>query len=120
MGKCYDDDWDEENPSNWDDDTDGGDSIPYMEEDPAISKADLDVIKERRKQRVKWSTDHDDNEYRDGDLSHVACCLADNIYGEDCFPWVLDIARRHDKRQRLVIAAAFIIAEIDRMDRLTS
>ncbi len=84
-----------------------------------ISYAELCVLMERAGQRRKWSTDHDDNEYQDGDLAHVAGCLAEDTY-DDCFPWVRDLAQKHDKRQRLVIAAAFLIAEIDRMDRLVN
>ena len=36
------------------------------------------------------------------------------------FPWASELACRHNRRQRFVMAAAFLIAEIDRMDRLNS
>ena len=89
--------------------------------DDRISEAEYDVLEERSKQRKKWSDDHDDNEYQDGDLACVAGYLSEiSAHNINRFPWASELAGRHNSRQRFVMAAAFLIAEIDRMDRLNS
>lgn len=85
----------------------------------SLHPAERDVIAERDKQRLKWSEEHDD-EHDNGQLAHVAGRLAmryakgDNYHAYD---WGIE-DRHPDPRERLVIAAALLIAEIERIDRL--
>lgn len=93
------------------------------------TKAEADVLAERAKQRTKWGDEHDDD-HEDGVLALAAGYLAgpngilhpDPDFDEDawCAPeWVRDIADkvRKDRRRELVIAAALLVAEIERLDR---
>lgn len=81
-----------------------------MSTERTLTKAEQDVLAERAKQRVKWGDKHDD-EHTSGDLAHTAGCLSLGIND----PWHLGL--RHDRRERLVIASALLIAEIERVDR---
>lgn len=92
------------------------------------------VLSEHAKQVRKWGDAHDD-QHAECLLSGAGTWLA--LYGPPpncgcreapCFhgpmldylsvpDWVLELAGRHDRRERLVMAATFIIREIDRMDR---
>lgn len=81
--------------------------------EPYRSKAELDVLAERTKQRETWGNHHDD-EHGSGDISRAALCLV------TCTPhhWgLLEKPRYAHRRDRLVVAAALLIAEIDRLDR---
>jgi hypothetical protein len=97
-----------------------------------VSKAESDVLAERQKQRTKWSAEHDD-EHMYGHLRVVAAILAVN--GTDArvvdpLDRVADdtdgrggqhdnwgLSKKHAPRQRLVVAAALLLAEIERIDR---
>lgn len=79
----------------------------------------IDVIAERTKQRQKWGVD-DDDRHVDKELAHVAGNLAIMHVKGDLPPkdtWGI-ADRNPDPRERLVIAAALLIAEIERLDRL--
>jgi hypothetical protein len=75
-----------------------------------VNKVEYDVLIERKRQRAKWTVEHD-AEHKNESLSAVASSLAHPLthFVERC-GW-------HDRRQRLVIAAALILAEIERIDR---
>lgn len=86
----------------------------------ARTKAVMDVLAERKKQRQKWGDAHDDDEHDCGELSEVAAILSmgvDDIWhGPD---WASTLLAKHEgnRRQQLVIAAALLLAEIERIDR---
>ena len=86
-----------------------------------LTHAERDVIAEGGKQAAKgYDATHDD-QHTDGSLAHAAALLCaredDDIH---CPPWAVPIYAKHDQRQRLVIAARLLIAEIERLDRLTA
>lgn len=84
-----------------------------------VDVAARDVLAEREKQRTKWSAEHDD-EHADGSLAAAASVLAhpevDGVFGPD---WAFDLRVKYDNddRTRRVIAAALLLAEIERLDR---
>ena len=98
----------------------------------------IDAIAAERKLQIEvedWTPEHDD-EHTDGSLSVVAAIYATHpiklfvhwndggsIHFEDPWPegWDSEWDRRDDfdERRRLVIAGALIVAEIDRLDRLS-
>lgn len=87
----------------------------------ALTNAELNVISERQKQRNRYPL-HDDN-YVEHELSRAAACLAaDDRYAtsgeKGIFPgnWS-DGFFTKDHRTNCVKAAAFLIAEIERLDR---
>lgn len=78
---------------------------------PAI----FDVARERGKQRDRWGAKHDER-HANGELLHAAMNLIARTIG---IGWVDEwgLAAKHDdKRDRCVIAAALVVAEIDRLD----
>lgn len=85
-----------------------------------MTQAEIDVLAEREKQREKWGDDHDDA-HDEGVLRSCAVLLSaaeeDAAYLTTSPPWLQELYRKHDRRGRLVMAAAFMLAEIDRMDR---
>jgi hypothetical protein len=97
------------------------------------TKAEQDVLAEREKQRAKWTVAHDDK-HDDGAVAAAGAMLAwpDGYWFYDqsdadkcCIPspgWAYDILKKHehDRRQQLVIAAALLLAEIERLDRSAS
>lgn len=109
-----------------------------------MNNAILDVAAERRRQVEEegWSTEHDDDCHGEEELAMAAACYAAPcpIYVErrtrllttfaDPWPWVTghhrgepvnlgteSVKGSKDRRRQLVIAAALLIAEIERMDR---
>lgn len=76
------------------------------------TKAIEDVAAERERQRRKWGDSHDDG-HRDGSLAWNGGRIALNV--DD--PWGLWEKHREDRRRQLVISAALIVAEIERLDR---
>ncbi|HYF25939.1 MAG TPA: hypothetical protein VD931_09395 [Baekduia sp.] len=103
-----------------------------------LTGAAADVVAERQRQRQKWGDEHDD-EHTNGALAATAAVLAhpqappppcgcrealcphtpvlpppEPIRAPD---WAHPLRWRHDRRRQLVIAAALIIAEIERLDR---
>ena len=80
-----------------------------------MTQAEIDVLAEREKQRAKWGDGHDNKHDRD-DLARAAGHI---INGGWVFEsWPADLRRKHPKRRdQLVIAAALLLAEIERLDR---
>lgn len=93
----------------------------------------IDEIYEERVRQVHgegWSPAHDDGHDK-GELAMAAACYAasETLYVEqsyhdrtvfrDLWPWSVewDKRRKHTRRRRMVIAAALIVAEIERLDR---
>lgn len=91
------------------------------------------IEKERSRQiaREGWTPEHDDKHVI-GQLALAACCYATpfplwiraltsaNIVSfQDPWPWEREWDKRgqHDPKKRLVIAAALILAELERLDR---
>lgn len=83
-----------------------------------LSDAILDVLEERQRQiDVKgWTPEHDD-EHADGSLARAAACYAVGDTSVIWWPrgWKF---KRGSVRKMLVKAAALLIAEIERLDRL--
>lgn len=115
-----------------------GDGCPTQEEAEKIANAYLaltegalvDVLNERRRQFAKgFDFQHDLNEHsEDSALPKAAVMLADPGYVDDPeeaddedLGWAVQLRARHayDRRRQLVIAAALLVAEIERMDRVT-
>ena len=101
-----------------------------LPEDPAgwVSSAIKDVLAERRRQveAEGWTPDHDD-EHAPGEMSQAAACYAK--YGDwaayrntapNDWPWHESWWKPSDSRRNLVKAAALILAEIERLDRIES
>jgi hypothetical protein len=108
-----------------------------------VNNAENDVLIQRKRQREKWTIEHD-AEHKDGSLAAVASSLAHPntrfhapcgcreamcpcmslTFSEEWTPpapeWAKSLFLKHDRRQRLVIAAALILAEIERIDRETA
>lgn len=81
------------------------------------SAAVVAVLAEREKQRSKWTERHDDDHAADGMLYRVASYM---VNPEEVYPpsdWARTLILRKSPRERLVIAAALLIAEIERRDR---
>jgi hypothetical protein len=85
-----------------------------------------EIFFERRRQLDRYGYDavNDANDaHVNGQMAMAACYMAYPIKREDLFPYGWDINehsyRRGKKtRERLVVAAAFIVAEIERLDRM--
>lgn len=96
-----------------------------------LSKAAQDVIAERRRQiKVEgWTPEHDD-EHFNGEMATAAACYAIGqiitIKGSvarrtpdwSLWPWNMKWWKPKDRRRDLVRAAALLIAEIERIDRV--
>lgn len=86
------------------------------------------VAKERTRQIVEkgYTAEHDD-EHTDGSLADAAACFSSNsdlfrisyVNYVELWPWEPEFftKRQHDRKQQLIIAAAFINAEYDRIVR---
>jgi hypothetical protein len=99
--------------------------------DAGCSPALLDVARERLRQVTAegWTPEHDD-QHTDMDLSAAAGCYAMHVsgglgmhdYGANEVPnqWPFEPAawKPKDERRDLIRAAALILAEIERIDRL--
>lgn len=111
---------------------------PMPQLDPAFGitlNALQDVANERGRQikDERFTREHDDT-HKNGELAMAAACYTIGAYyGWDPAPdadgdvyqpgifevtWPWDAARPKDKRRDLVRAAALIVAEIERLDRL--
>ena len=95
-----------------------------------INPAALDVLTERRRQIEEkgWTPEHDDEHVND-EIAALACFYAmppgarewDGHYGETMGDAMLPngwAASTGDRRRELVKAAALILAEIERLDRI--
>lgn len=86
------------------------------------SSALQSVIEERAAQEAKgWTAAHDD-EHRDGALRAAAAKLLAQPHELVAAPdWATRLRDAHqDRRRQLVIAAALVVAEIERLDRAAS
>lgn len=94
------------------------------------SQAAADVFAERRRQveAEGWTLEHDD-EHRHGEMAVAAACYALNtaddsdgpevrFVGAELWPWADDWWKPKDRRRDLVRAAALLLAEIERLDRV--
>lgn len=95
-----------------------------------LGKALTDIADERKRQveQEGWSADHDDAHYN-GELAEAGGCYA--LYGSHEahgdfsekppveWPWDWGWWKPKDRRRDLVRAAALIVAEIERLDRLS-
>lgn len=93
-----------------------------------MNQAALDVLSERRRQITSegWTPEHDD-EHAGFELARAGACYAE--YGNwpahsevppNSWPWPAAWWKPSDYRRNLVKAAALILAEIERLDRLQS
>lgn len=89
------------------------------------SQAVLDVAAERRRQveAEGWTPEHDD-EHGAGEMAAAAACYALNAAGCGCevarnWPWDGSWWKPTTARRDLVKAGALILAEIERLDRMT-
>jgi len=100
----------------------------------------IDEITAERRRQVEqegWSDEHDDS-HRDGEMSRAAACYAAHAsafqnasietyriigprsdYYNFGWPWSREWWKPKDPRRDLVRAAALIVAEIERLDRLS-
>lgn len=81
-----------------------------------------DVYEERRRQVTVegWTPEHDDD-HVDGSMALAAALYAIADEGEPCppiWPWESLWWKPRDKRRNLVRAAALLVAEIERIDRM--
>ncbi len=86
------------------------------------TKIVLEIIgMEREKQKRKWGDSHDDD-HTHGEIAEAAAYLASPApirvpaLAED---WAVDLRKKleGDRRKQLVVAAALIVSEIERLDR---
>lgn len=97
----------------------------FFKVDPKLMiKALMDVIDERKRQLEKegWAPEHDDRHTK-GELAKAAFCYAASNYLDDVqlkklWPFDLSWWKPANKRRDLVKAAALILAEIERLDRV--
>jgi hypothetical protein len=89
-----------------------------------VTKAVEDVAMERARQKLVegWTVEHDD-EHSDGAMAIAAACYCMS-YGPTggvplAWPWDREWWKPKDRRRNLVRAAALLVAEIERLDRLS-
>jgi hypothetical protein len=90
--------------------------------DAPTSEVLVSIAHERRRQLSKlgWSRDHDDS-HTGGELARAAACFAAPRYVySNTWPWgwAAEPEQEAPDRRQLVKAAALLVAEIERMDRL--
>ncbi|HFZ8572306.1 TPA: hypothetical protein ACIPFX_004338 [Salmonella enterica subsp. enterica serovar Birkenhead] len=101
-----------------------GDYVRYSDylEHLNLSPAAADVLAERRRQvTVKgWTPEHDDT-YIGCELAAAAISYIEPMEAENYWPadWHDDSFRPSDYRRNLVKAMALLLAELERVDRLT-
>lgn len=84
-----------------------------------------DVLAERRRQMTGegWTPEHDDT-HTTGELASAAACYALCRFPwggiPAMWPWSRDWWKPKDRRRNLVRAAALILAEIERIDRVAA
>lgn len=88
---------------------------------PLLSSAFRDVVKERHRQQVvKGFSAEQDDTYTCGELAAAAISYIEPVEAESYWPvdWHDDSFKPSDNRRNLVKAAALLIAEIERLDRV--
>lgn len=87
----------------------------------------IEAIAAERQRQIEvegWTPEHDD-EHDDGALANAAACYAvgDDLRRFDgpdgIWPWKASWWKPADRRRNLVKAGALIVAEIERLDRLS-
>lgn len=87
----------------------------------------IDEIAAERKRQIEkegWSSDHDDTHDR-GEMALAAAAYAKNAAGpgpipKPLWPWSYEWWRPTTPRRDLIKAAALIVAELERLDRITA
>ena len=109
-------------------------ALAALPEAPAVPvvKAWQDVLAERQRQisAEGWSINHDD-EHDQGEMARAAGCYALHGFFNNgkwsstrydiehyLWPWSLDWWKPKDTRHNLIRAAALLLAEIERLDRM--
>ena len=95
-----------------------------------MTRAAADVLAERKRQvEIEgWAPEHDD-EHESGELADAAACYALGVYSDRSdagvpgdippyWPWDESWWRPKNRRSNLVRAAALLLAEIERLDRM--
>ena len=91
-----------------------------------LTQAAKDVLAERRRQiEVEGGTPEQDNQHAIGQFALAAACYALNAAGSGCevarnWPWDDSWWKPTDQRRDLVKAAALILTEIERLDRMAT
>lgn len=86
---------------------------------------DVTIERVRQQQMERWSPRSDDL-YRDDELTMAAVCYLNRGTGlldgdpPQIWPWTLSWWKPKSRRRDLVRAAALVIAEIERLDRVAS
>jgi hypothetical protein len=84
-----------------------------------MSEPLLELISERLRQIEKGFTPEHDDGHRNGELVQAACSYALGRHtGSYYWPWENEAWHPEDQRRNLIKAAALILAEIERLDRL--
>ncbi len=84
-----------------------------------------EIQAERQRQQTieGWTPEHDDK-HKNGELAQMAACYAQSTIPKYSGPYTVfpfdegDKRCEHPARKILIIAAALIVAEIERLDRL--
>lgn len=77
-----------------------------------------EIAAERLKQISKgFNPEHDAVEHGNGDLTRAAAYLATGVVRATTPVWATALDAKHTYREKLVIAAALLVAEIERLDR---
>lgn len=104
------------------------------------TQAATDVLAERRRQieAEGWTAEHDDTEHPNGELAEAAACYARGtdrvnwmvpdpefpkkrvMSGRTMWPWDPEWWKPSSRRHNLVKSGALILAEIERLDRLST
>lgn len=89
---------------------------------PQLTPAATDVLAERQRQiNVKgWTSEHDDT-YTCGELAAAAISYIEPAEAENYWPvdWHDGSFRPSDERRNIVKATALLLAELERLDRLS-
>ncbi len=79
----------------------------------------VEIRDERHRQIVEERFDsHPDDQHKDGELAKAAACYACPHLAAQLWPWSPHWWKPKDQRSNLIRAAALIMAEIERMDRM--
>ena len=76
-----------------------------------------EVETERNRQKIKYNTKHDDVDGASQELAVAACVYAwpdDSLASEWPYKKAMNV---YPRREELIVAAAMIVAEIERLDR---
>lgn len=89
-------------------------SFPEIEETDSLGE----VLQERQRQILKWGNEHDDA-HDNGELAKAAGALTLDMVDDMVDFWGYALVKKHrpNRRKQLVVAAALLLAELERMDR---